>query len=65
MFRVMISDTLTFHLTLDLELLTDTYDHIYDELDLTDLERKNGGAIANACRKFLTSFEAKTPNDYR
>lgn len=65
MFRVMISDTLTLHLTLDLESLTDTYDHIYDEFDLTDSERRNGGKIANACRKFLDSFDAKQPNDYR
>ena len=63
--RIMISDTLTLHLTLDLESLTDTYDHIYDEFDLTDSERRNGRMIANACRKFLTSFEAKQPNDYR
>ncbi len=65
MFRVMISDTLTAHLVLDLESLTHTYEHIYDEFDLTSRERVNGAEIALACRTFLRAFDAKTPNDLR
>ena len=65
MFRVMISDTLTAHLVLDLESLTHTYDHIYDEMDLTDRERRNSAEIAQVCRAFLRAYDAKTPNDIR
>ncbi len=65
MFRVMISDTLTAHLVLDLESLRDTYDHIYDEMDLTDRERRNSAEIAQACWAFLRAYDAKTPNDIR
>ena len=61
----MLSDTLTAHLVLDLESLTHTYNHIYDEMDLTDRERRNSAEIAQACWAFLQAYDAKTPNDYR
>ena len=61
--RDMISNIVTSHIVLDLDTVRSTYESIYDEMDLTDTERVNGSAIAQACREFLRSFEAKVPHD--
>ncbi len=61
----MISQTLTSYLVLDLETLTTLYDSIYDEMDLPPGDRVRGTEIANACRAFLASHDAKVPNDLR
>ena len=61
----MITQTLTSYLVLDLETLTTLYDSIYDEMDLPPGDRARGAEIANACRAFLASHDAKVPNDLR
>ena len=61
----MITQTLTSYLVLDLETLTTLYDSIYDEMDLPPGDRASGAEIANACRAFLASHDAKVPNDLR
>jgi len=61
----MVSQTLASYLILDLETLTTLYDSIYDEMDLPPGDRTRGAEIANACRAFLASHDAKIPNDLR